>query len=86
MCVGPDIIALVDELLQLRALTVELPTGAGWVTPVNDVSLGIAPGESLALVGESGSGACDTPPRQGVIFFRLALRTILGTASPYPMV
>ena len=46
----------VGELLQLRALTVELPAGAGWVRPVNDVSLGIAPGESLGLVGESGSG------------------------------
>jgi len=46
----------VGELLQLRALTVELPARAGWVRPVNDVSLGIAPGESLGLVGESGSG------------------------------
>jgi len=42
MCVGPDLISSVGELLQLRALTVELPTGAGWVKPVNDVSLGIA--------------------------------------------
>ena len=44
------------ELLQLRDLTVELPTAAGWVKPVNGVSLGIPPGESLGLVGESGSG------------------------------
>jgi oligopeptide/dipeptide ABC transporter ATP-binding protein len=40
----------------LRALTVELPTAAGWVKPVNEVSLCIAPGETLGLVGESGSG------------------------------
>ena len=46
----------VGELLQLRELTVELPTAAGWVKPVNGVSLGIPPGESLGLVGESGSG------------------------------
>ncbi len=43
-------------LLEVRALTVELPTAAGWVRPVNEVSLNIAGGESLGLVGESGSG------------------------------
>jgi oligopeptide/dipeptide ABC transporter ATP-binding protein len=37
-------------------LTVELPTAAGWVRPVNEVSLQIEEGESLGLVGESGSG------------------------------
>ena len=44
------------EVLQLRELTVELPTAAGSVKPVNGVSLGIPPGESLGLIGESGSG------------------------------
>lgn len=43
-------------LLELLSLTVHLPTPAGWVKPVNEVSLQIAPGESLGLVGESGSG------------------------------
>jgi oligopeptide/dipeptide ABC transporter ATP-binding protein len=43
-------------LLEVRALTVELPTPAGWVRPVNEVSLRVAAGESLGLVGESGSG------------------------------
>jgi oligopeptide/dipeptide ABC transporter ATP-binding protein len=46
----------VTSLLEVRGLTVELPTPAGWVRPVNDVSLRIAAGESLGLVGESGSG------------------------------
>jgi oligopeptide/dipeptide ABC transporter ATP-binding protein len=46
----------VHSLLELRNITVELPTVNGWVRPVNDVSLRIAPGESLGLVGESGSG------------------------------
>jgi len=40
----------------MREVTVELPTAAGWVKPVNDVSLRIAAGDSLGLVGESGSG------------------------------
>jgi peptide/nickel transport system ATP-binding protein len=44
------------NLLEVRALTVELPTAAGWVRPVNEVSLRIGAGESLGLVGESGSG------------------------------
>jgi oligopeptide/dipeptide ABC transporter ATP-binding protein len=44
------------DLLEVRGLTVELPTAAGWVRPVNEVSLRIGAGESLGLVGESGSG------------------------------
>jgi peptide/nickel transport system ATP-binding protein len=44
------------SLLEVCALSVELPTAAGWVRPVNDVSLRIGAGESLGLVGESGSG------------------------------
>src|SRR6202158_4257718 len=43
-------------LLEVRGLTVELPTAAGWVRPVNEVSLRIDAGESVGLVGESGSG------------------------------
>jgi len=43
-------------LIELRGLTVELPAPAGWIRPVNDVSLRIDSGESLGLVGESGSG------------------------------
>ena len=45
-----------SDLLEVRGLTLELPTAAGWVRPVNEVSLSIAGGESLGLVGESGSG------------------------------
>ncbi len=45
-----------SNLLEVRGLTVELPTPAGWVRPVSEVSLRIAAGESLGLVGESGSG------------------------------
>jgi oligopeptide/dipeptide ABC transporter ATP-binding protein len=44
------------NLLEIRGLVVELPTAAGWVRPVNDVSLRIDAGASLGLVGESGSG------------------------------
>jgi oligopeptide/dipeptide ABC transporter ATP-binding protein len=45
-----------SELLDVRGLKVELPTAAGWVRPVNEVSLRIGAGESVGLVGESGSG------------------------------
>jgi oligopeptide/dipeptide ABC transporter ATP-binding protein len=46
----------VKELLEIRRLTVELPTAQGWVRPVNEVSLRISDGECVGLVGESGSG------------------------------
>src|SRR6202171_5339105 len=44
------------SLLDVRNLTVDLPTAAGWIRPVNDVSFRLAPAESLGLGGESGSG------------------------------
>ena len=43
-------------LIELRGLVVELPTPAGWIRPVNDVSLRLDAGECVGLVGESGSG------------------------------
>ena len=43
-------------LLELRDLTVELPTPGGWVRPVNGVSFALAESETLGIVGESGSG------------------------------
>jgi len=42
--------------LDVHGLTVELPTRAGWIKPVNDVSFALAEGETLGIVGESGSG------------------------------
>jgi oligopeptide/dipeptide ABC transporter ATP-binding protein len=50
------IIIVMTPLLDVRGLTAELPTAAGWVRPVNEVSLHIDEGASLGLVGESGSG------------------------------
>ena len=43
-------------VLEVRGLTVEIPTRAGLVRPVEDVSFDLAPGEILGLVGESGAG------------------------------
>lgn len=43
-------------LIELRELSVELPTPSGWICPVNEVSLALDSGESYGLVGESGSG------------------------------
>jgi oligopeptide/dipeptide ABC transporter ATP-binding protein len=42
--------------LEVRGLTVELPTRAGSVRPVNDVSFALGERETLGIVGESGSG------------------------------
>jgi oligopeptide/dipeptide ABC transporter ATP-binding protein len=42
--------------LNVRGLTVELPTPAGWIRPVNGVSFSLDAGETLGIVGESGSG------------------------------
>jgi oligopeptide/dipeptide ABC transporter ATP-binding protein len=46
----------VRPLIELRGLSVEIPTPAGWIRPVDDVSFALGVGESLGLVGESGSG------------------------------
>ena len=43
-------------LIELRGLTVELPTPGGWIRPVDDVSFALETGASLGVVGESGSG------------------------------
>jgi oligopeptide/dipeptide ABC transporter ATP-binding protein len=43
-------------LLEVRGLTVELPTAREPIRPVNDVSFTLAEGEALGLVGESGTG------------------------------
>jgi oligopeptide/dipeptide ABC transporter ATP-binding protein len=43
-------------LIDVRGLTVEIPTPMGWIRPVDDVSFALDAGESLGLVGESGSG------------------------------
>ena len=43
-------------VLAIEDLTVELPTRRGTLTAVDGVSLSIAPGEVLGVVGESGAG------------------------------
>jgi len=45
-----------SALLEVRNLTVEIPTRRELLVPVDDVSFTIAPGEILGLVGESGAG------------------------------
>ena len=51
-----SIMTPVTTLLDVRNLTVELPTAAGPVRPVDGVSFAIGAGEAVGLVGESGSG------------------------------
>jgi peptide/nickel transport system ATP-binding protein len=43
-------------LLEIRALRVEIPTRWGRLVALDDVSLDMAPGEILGVVGESGAG------------------------------
>jgi oligopeptide/dipeptide ABC transporter ATP-binding protein len=47
---------MMTGLIELRGLTVEIPTPSGWIRPVDDVSFSLETGGSLGLVGESGSG------------------------------
>jgi ABC-type dipeptide/oligopeptide/nickel transport system ATPase component len=42
----------VAPLIELRGLTVQIPTHAGTIRPVDDVSFTLEAGESLGLVGE----------------------------------
>ncbi len=46
----------IDALLDVRHLRVEFPTRRGVLVAVDDVSLRIAPGEVLGIVGDSGAG------------------------------
>ena len=48
--------ASAPPLLEVRHLRVEFNTRRGTLTAIDDVSLEIAPGEVLGLVGESGAG------------------------------
>jgi peptide/nickel transport system ATP-binding protein len=43
-------------LLEVRHLRIEFPTRRGTLLAVDDISLSIAPGEVLGVVGESGAG------------------------------
>ncbi|MHB8605296.1 MAG: ABC transporter ATP-binding protein [Thermoplasmatota archaeon] len=43
-------------LVSARDITVDYPLGDGWLRAVNGISLDIAVGENVALVGESGCG------------------------------
>ena len=47
---------MAQPLLELRNLNIAFNTERGQVRPVRDVSLSVYPGQTVALVGESGCG------------------------------
>ena len=80
---GPDATAATPHLLDVRDLHVEFHTAEGLSKVINGVSYHLDPGETLAVLGESGSGKSvtaqaimgilDTPPaviRSGQILYQ----------------
>ena len=61
---------MADTLLDIEALTVDLPAGADRAHAVEDVSLSLRPNEILCVVGESGSGKS------------VMARTVMGLLPP----
>ena len=45
-----------QPVLEVKDLTVDLPTASGWTRIIEDVSFSVSPGSTLGIVGESGSG------------------------------
>ena len=45
-----------DDLLQIKNLSLKANSSSGWETIVQNVNINIKPGEAVGLVGESGSG------------------------------
>ncbi len=54
--VTPEAAPADDPVIEVEGLRVSFPGPAGWVSPVDGVSLRIARGETVGIVGESGSG------------------------------
>jgi len=52
----PAHLSATDPILELVDLTVEIATEDGLIRPVDGVSFSLAPGRTLAVVGESGCG------------------------------
>ncbi len=76
-------------MLQVEHLVVEFPTRRGTVHAVSDVSLDLADGETLGIVGESGCGKSTTgkaimrvpPPTSGRVLLDGVDLATLGHAS-----
>jgi len=83
---------MASPLLEVRGLGVDIPTPGGLLHPVRGVDLLVAPGETLAIVGESGCGKSLTAlsimglqPRAAHVradSMRLRGESLLGLSEP----
>jgi lipoprotein-releasing system ATP-binding protein len=72
-------------VLQLEGVSKHYPTPRGPLTVVSDVSLSLAPGDGLAIVGPSGSGKSTLLYMMGTLEAPSAGRVTLGGVDPFAL-